>query len=138
MRTRCLKNRISWAGALLAVTAALVFSGIVKAGAPEDYTFTSFDLPDQTYVFAGLNKHGQVVGTAGADPGDGRCPLSSGSAVFLLSDGVYTILPYPDPETDGIWATGMRGMCATAINDSGVVVGRFFADALIGLGGFQV
>lgn len=29
--------------------AMLIFAGLVKAGVPTDYTFTSFDLPAQTY-----------------------------------------------------------------------------------------
>ncbi|WP_295440560.1 Ig-like domain repeat protein [uncultured Thiodictyon sp.] len=93
--------------------------GFNQAGLAEDYVFTSFDLPDQTYSFMGINDHGQVTGTYSAQ---GR------TYSFLFSNGVYTTLPDPDvPGTTNVWATG--------INDSGDVVGYFTSD--LGTQGFR-
>jgi len=110
MTTRYLKNkRALLVGVLLIV--APVFSGVATAGIA--YTYVSFDLPDQSYNFMGINDSGQVVGNY-TDAGLGRS--------FIMSGGNYTTFSGPPPGAGDTW-----GMSAQGINNNGEVVGNYFS-----------
>ncbi len=92
--------------------AAAFFSGNAAA---IKYSFTSFDLPDQTYTVAGINDAGQIVGYYHDTSLDRN-------RVFILNAGTYTKISTPPPGVGENWDIWSQG-----INNHGMVVGGYLS-----------